>query len=261
MKSPISYRKGIPFFCPKSETDFQKDVYERYDEMVVRQSAIHLADELWGGYPMQAIFDFANVHYPTYDVQHMLEIGCGVGRWIATLAQIYPEASCWGIDYSYQMLKRAREFWIQGKAIRIDLSNKGFPKILQAKGQRLSNLQLGLAEATELPFAQDSQGLIVSSFLLDRLDEPAKGLAEMHRVLAPDGKLILITPLNFNQASHWQTLYPPIKLHRVLTQMGFTILDWKEAFAIQEPLDARGNVVTWNCLGCVASKSVPNSIL
>ena len=119
MKKPVTYRNEIPFFYAKTEQEFQKDVYERYDPMVVRQIALHLADQLWGGYPQQKILDFAQDYYPDQDAPHILEIGCGVGRWIATLAQIYPNAMCWGIDYSYQMLKQAHAHWVlEGMSVK-----------------------------------------------------------------------------------------------------------------------------------------------
>ena len=121
MKSAITHRRGIPFFYKKTALEFQQDVYERYDEMVVRQSALHLVDELWTSYPFQPVFDFAEKHYPEAAEINILDIGCSVGRWIATLAKRYPKANAWGIDYSYQMLKRANEFWVQGKEISIDL--------------------------------------------------------------------------------------------------------------------------------------------
>ncbi|MEL7020812.1 MAG: methyltransferase domain-containing protein, partial [Bacteroidota bacterium] len=125
MKSPLSHRNGIPFFCHKSAKDFQRDVYERYDEMVVRQSALHLADQLWKSYPMQRVLDFAASYYTSAPGQHIAEVGCGVGRWIAHIAQTLPLSNCWGIDYSYQMLRRANEFWRLGKEVTIDLSSKG----------------------------------------------------------------------------------------------------------------------------------------
>ncbi len=254
MKSPLSFRKGIPFFCNKSESDFRKDVYEQYESMVVRQSALHLADQVWGKYPLQPILDFAADFYPDGSVQNILEIGSGVGRWIATLAQLYPHASCWGIDYSYQMLKRANEYWILGQDLFIDLSNRGFDSTHTLKGHRLTNLNLGLSKASNLPFSNNSQDLVLNSFLLDRLDEPMKGLMEMYRVLRPKGKLIVVTPLNFNHVTHWKTLYPANKIYDVLSQMGFSIEEWKEELIIQEPLDFRGNVVTWNCLAFVGVK-------
>ena len=249
MKSILLNRKGIPFFHQKTNLEFQQDIYERYHEMVVRQSALHLADELWKKYPFQPLFDFANKHYAT-DYHNIVEVGCGVGRWISTLANQYPNATCWGIDYSYQMLKRANEFWVQGKEIIIDLTNKGFPKKV-VKGQQLDNLKFGLAKAEKLPFDDNSQDLVCNSFLLDRLENPTNALIEFHRVLNPNGKLILITPLNFQKAKHWQTYFPPQKLRLIVEEIGFEILDWQENIIVEEPLDFRGNFVQWKCLGFV----------
>lgn len=254
MKLPVSYRNSIPFFCDKSEKDFQRDVYERYDSMVVRQSALHLADQLWGMYPMQNILDFSGKHYPKNATQNILEIGCGVGRWIATLAQNFPQATCWGIDYSYQMLRRANEFWISGRDITIDLSKKGFQRPLSITGHQLINLKFGLARATDLPFSNSSQDLILNSFLFDRLDKPIESLVEMYRVLKLNGKLIMVTPLNFDHANLWETLYPSNKIRDLLLQIGFKLLEWKENLLIVEPLDSHGNRITWKCLGVVACK-------
>ncbi|MFK8104641.1 MAG: methyltransferase domain-containing protein [Saprospiraceae bacterium] len=251
---PFTYhRKGIPFFYQKTAFEFQQDIYERYHEMVVRQSALHLADQSWGSYPFQPIFDFAEKHYPKTTEINILEIGCGVGRWIATLAKDYPLSNCWGIDYSYQMLKRANEFWVDGQAVLIDLRNKGLDQQSQ-KGEQLDNLKFGLAKAEKLPFAENSQQLVVSSFLLDRLEDPMKALEEMYRVLRPTGKLIVISPLNFKKAEHWKTYSPPSKLSTILKGIGFEILDWKEAIIVKEPLDGRGNLVRWKCLGFVVEK-------
>lgn len=252
MKSILLNRKGIPFFHQKTALEFQQDVYERYHEMVVRQSALHLADELWGNYPFQPVLDFAKTHYNS-DYQHIVEIGCSVGRWIATLAKAYPKTTCWGIDYSYQMLKRANEFWVQGREIEVDLTEKGFSKIV-AKGEQLDNLNFGLAKAENLPFEQNSQDLVLNSFLIDRLDNPTKGLQEMYRVLKPNGKLIVVTPLNFNKAKHWQTYFPTNKIYNLLQKIGFEILDWKTDILIDEPLDFRRNMVRWQCLGFVVRK-------
>ena len=254
MKPPISHRKGIPFFSHKSQGAFQADIYERYDDVVLRQVALHLGDELWGHYPMQQILDFADDFYPNDPHQHILEIGCGVGRWIALLAKRFPESSCWGIDYSYQMLKQANSFWLTGKDVTIDLSRKGFHETYIAKGSHIKNLKFGLADALELPFSSNSQNLIVNSFLLDRLEEPVPSLKEMFRVLKPRGRLIMITPLNFKKTEIWDTLYPANKIYDVLLNIGYNIIDWKEDMLINEPLDAHGNVIRWKCLGVVADK-------
>jgi ubiquinone/menaquinone biosynthesis C-methylase UbiE len=254
MKSPLSYRKAIPFFCHKSEAAFRADPYERYEDMVLRQVALHLADELWGGYLMQGILDFADASSYPDDPQHIVEIGCGVGKWIAELAQRYPESDCWGIDYSYQMLKQAHDYWVQGQDITLDVSNKGFDTIPVLKGHELKNLSFGLADAVDLPFDNDSQDLIVNSLLLDRLSDPIRGLQEMYRVLRPHGRLIMATPLNFQHADHWDRLYPAYKVREVLIDFGFTITAWQEDLLIHEPLDAHGNRITWKCVALAATK-------
>ena len=254
MKAPLSYRNKIPFFSEKSRVEFQKDIYERYDDMVIRQSALHLADQLWGRYPMQTVIDFAREHYPSNPKAKILDVGCGVGRWISHLAQRYPQSECWGIDYSYQMLKRAHEFWIQGKDVSIDLTNKGFTESVVVKGHQISNLNFGLAKASELPFSDQSQDLIITSFLLDRVVEPIDALKEWYRILSLDGKLIGITPLNFEQANHWQEFYPPSKLQNALIRIGFKVLDWKEGITIEEPLDFHGNKIIWRCICIVLTK-------
>ena len=254
MKPPISHRKGIPFFCDKSEKDFLADIYERYADVVLRQVALHLGDELWGHYPMQQVLDFADDFYPYDPHQHILEIGCGVGRWIAHLAQRFPKTTCWGIDYSYQMLKQANSFWVAGKDITIDLSNNGFPKTQVVKGKEIKNLKFGLADASDLPFSGNSHDLIVHSFLLDRLEDPIQCLREMFRVLKSGGRLVMVTPLNFKNAKLWDTLYPVIKINDVLTHIGYSILEWQEDLQIIESLDAHGNSISWKCLGVVAGK-------
>ncbi len=256
LKSPLHYRKDIPFFYNKNETEFQQDPYERFDPMVIRQTAIHLADEIWGSYPLQALLDFAEPYLPKRKTPKIVEIGCSTGRWIATLAQSYPHSTCWGLDYSYQMLKRAKEFWINDHQIYLDFSRQGHSKILELKGSRLANLQFGLAKASELPFDKGSQDLILHSFLLDRLDDLRKTLIEMFRVLASGGKMIFVTPLNFQKAKDWKEYNPPIKIYQLLLQLGFEVLEWKEDLTIREPLDVRGNSISWKCIGVVVMKKI-----
>lgn len=248
MKKPIRYRRDIPFFHDKTEKEISEDPYERFDPMVLRQSALHLADDLWETYPMQAVLDFAEDILGSSDPKNILEIGCSVGRWIAEWANKNPNAECWGLDYSYQMLKRAHEVWIKGDSIYLNLSRYGFSTNYKIKKTALSNLQFGLAKADALPFADHSQDIILNSFLLDRLDDPVLGLKEMQRILRPGGAIVLVSPLNFSKAQHWEKFHPPIKIYQLLVKMGFKILDWQEDLEIKEPLDVRGNSVSWKCI-------------
>lgn len=253
MKPPISYRKHIPLFWEKSASAYRKDKYERYDEMVLRQAAVHLADEIWERYPMQAILDLH--HHIDIEPSNILDIGCGVGRWIADLAIEYPNANCWGIDYSYQMLKQANDFWVLTKDLELDLTHRGFSKML-IPGQRLTNLNFGLAKAEELPFDNASQDIIVTSFLLDRVDDPMAMLAEAKRVLSDSGKLLLVSPLNFQEATHWKAFVPAEKFQNILEEMGWEVEHWQDELILEEPLDARGNTIKWKCVALVASKKI-----
>ena len=82
MRKAISHRKGIPFFYSKSELEFQQDIYERFHEMVLRQSLLHNADQIWDGYPFQPIFLFAKEHYPKTKNANILEININMRLFI-----------------------------------------------------------------------------------------------------------------------------------------------------------------------------------
>lgn len=251
MIEPISFRNKIPFFYNKSEPEFRQDPYERYDPMVLRQSALHLADELWGAYPFESILQFAQAHFSQSPQTHIVELGCGVGRWIATLAKSYPNASCWGIDYSYQMLKRAKEVWIDGTEIYLNLATYGLTSSHRIEHSPRTNLKFGLSKAEALPFADQSQDIVLSSFLMDRLADPIQGWKEMRRILKPQGKIIFVMPLNFKRAEHWETFYPPLRLQQILEGLDLQIIDWQEDMVIKEPLDIRGNLISWKCVAGV----------
>jgi ubiquinone/menaquinone biosynthesis C-methylase UbiE len=48
------------------------------------------------------------------------------------------------------------------------------------------------APAEELPFAEESFDFVISTLVLCTVDDPARALAEIHRVLRPDGRLIFL---------------------------------------------------------------------
>ena len=251
MKDPIRYRHEIPFYYDKSAIELRLDPYERYDPTVLRQSLIHLSNSLWDNYAWKAIQNYIQDHWPRQIPNDILEIGCGVGRLIGDIALQHPDANCWGIDYSYQMLKRAKEAWVDGKTISLDGSKYGFENNIPIGGRSISNLNFGLSQCESLPFDDHSQDIIFSSFLLDRLEDPLQGLEEMKRVLRKDGALIIISPLNFNKQNNWRRFIPSDKLQFEIERMGFEVVNWTENLIIEEPLDRRGNSIHWNCVGMV----------
>ncbi len=249
LPEPLYHRHGIPFYHDKSEAEFRRDPYERYESMVLRQSFLHYGEIPGQPYPFQAILDqlagikfFPEQHQPV-----IAEIGCGLARIIGHLAANHPQSQCYGIDYSYQMLRWAQQHWREGKTLELDWSERGFPK-QQISGLQLDNLHLALARAEALPFPDESVKLLFSSFLFDRVDDPAAALSEMHRVLQPGGTLFLFTPLNFQRADLWQQWGQEGQIALHLDQLGLRP-NWTSTtkLAIQEPLDASGNYLNWNC--------------
>ena len=93
----------------------------------------------------------------------MLDIGCGTGRFLAQLAEI---AKGWGVDASPEMLEVART--------------------------RVGGAGLKLGSAEELPFKDGWFERAVMWLVVHLLDRP-RAFAELHRVLAPDGRLAIAT--------------------------------------------------------------------
>lgn len=142
-----------------------------------------------------------------------LDVGCGTGNYTIELAK--RGADVVGIDSSEYMLTFARQ---------------------KVKKERLkANLQV--ADALNLPFPDQSFDLIVSNGLLCFLKEPGKALAEMNRVLKPEGRLIIGV---LNRWSPWalfrrikglfkDTIYnqahfmSPPELERIIKKAGFEV--------------------------------------
>ncbi len=249
---PPAERRGIPLYYQKSEKEIRQDVYERYDELVARQTALHLADRLYGGYPLQPLADYLSHWLPPLSTPHprVADIGCSVGRLIGDLATLYPGWDCYGIDFSYQMLRQARDYWNEGQTLSPNLLHFGYE--LQAlPGKHLPNLHFALANGQVLPFPDDSLDVLFNTFLLDRLPDPFCGLAEWKRVLRSGGRLICVTPLNFLKVVQWDLYHPPVKIIDHVLTSGWELLDLTDPLPLREPMDARGNAVHWNALAFV----------
>ena len=250
-----SFRRGIPFYYEKSEAEFKADVYERYDEFVNRQTVLHLADELHGAYPFQSLKKYISRYLPCGERLTVADIGCSVGRLMGDLALANPSWDCYGIDLSYQMVRQANDFWVKGQTLRPNLIRYGWGT-LELPGQNLTNLHFALAKGERLPFSDASLDVLFNTFLFDRLASPFAALGEWARVLMPGGRLIVVSPLNFLQPDGWRTAYPPVKILDYLQQQGWIVEDWTDPLPLEEPMDARGNMVSWACVAFVVRKSL-----
>jgi ubiquinone/menaquinone biosynthesis C-methylase UbiE len=80
-------------------------------------------------------------------------------------------------------------------------------KRLERRAEQLDRpIELVRAPAEELPFADDSFDVVVSTLVLCTVDDQAKALAELRRVLKPGGRLLFIEHVRAEDAglARWQ---------------------------------------------------------
>jgi len=248
---PLRMRKEIPFYYDKKEEDFRRDPYEHYANMVARQMRLHLVTS---PYPFQQINDFIIKNLPKENLKNIADIGCGVGKLVGTIAQQFPNSNCYGVDYSYQLLKVANDYWVKGKEIQVDDKARGF-NAKKIAGLKLKNVQFLLAKAEDLPSSNSSLSAICSSFALDRFEQPRVALQEFYRCLTNEGRAIICSPLNFQQQKHWEEFYPFKSLIKSCSAIGFDVIKWEEKLEVIEPLDFHGNTILWKVFGIVLEKN------
>ncbi|GAA3624612.1 ubiquinone/menaquinone biosynthesis C-methylase UbiE [Lentzea atacamensis] len=101
----------------------------------------------------------------------VLDVGCGTGNLLRSTGKRHRDVELFGVDPDLKMLARAeRKIRRAGLRARLD---RGY--------------------AQELAFPDDSFDRVFSSLMLHHLDTPSKDemLAEVRRVLRPDGLLVL----------------------------------------------------------------------
>lgn len=105
------------------------------------------------------------------DGQRVLDVGCATGNLLRTIGKQHAETELVGLDPDPKALARARrKVRRAGLDVRLD---RGF--------------------AQELPYPDGSFDRVFSSLMLHHLDSTSKNalLAEVRRVLRPDGRLVL----------------------------------------------------------------------
>jgi ubiquinone/menaquinone biosynthesis C-methylase UbiE len=114
-----------------------------------------------------------------------LDVGCGTGRLLAFLHDAWPGMKFTGLDLSQPYLAEARR--LIGKTARVKLIE-------------------GAAE--KLPFDDSSLDLVVSSFLMHELPKTIRdqALAEMARVLKPDGLVVVVDSIQRGDQPAWDGL-------------------------------------------------------
>jgi ubiquinone/menaquinone biosynthesis C-methylase UbiE len=115
----------------------------------------------------------------------VIDIGCGTGRFIDALKQVWPKLPVLGIDLSEAYVKHARRHL-----------------------RRWSRVRLGVANAERLPVADGSQDALTSTFLFHELPPKIRRvvLAECARVLKPGGRLVIVDSLQYGDRPDYDGL-------------------------------------------------------
>jgi ubiquinone/menaquinone biosynthesis C-methylase UbiE len=136
----------------------------------------------------------------------LLDVGCGSGRLLAEHAMHCRFVA--GLDAS---------------AIQVSMARKRLAEPIAA-----GTAEVVLGDAMALPWDDDRFSVVASLNCLKFVPDPRKALAEMHRVLRPDGRLVLTID---KQADRWgrsgavdafgQWQWSPDDARRMLEEAGF----------------------------------------
>ena len=117
----------------------------------------------------------------------ILDVACGTGEFERLLLNQNPTQKITGIDISEKMLNIAREKY------------RAYPSV-----------KFHQASVHSLPFSSQSFDVVVSANAFHYFDEPEVALAEMKRVLKPNGKIIILD---------WNKDYPVCRICDWLLQI------------------------------------------
>jgi ubiquinone/menaquinone biosynthesis C-methylase UbiE len=100
----------------------------------------------------------------------ILDVGCGTGVFAGRMHAAFPHAQVWGVDLVPGMLARGSERW-------------------RRFAERVHPVQ---GDSERLPFADDSFDFVTCANSFHHYPHQDRAVAEMHRVLRPGGRLLLI---------------------------------------------------------------------
>ena len=247
---PLSYRKNIPLYYPKTEAEIKADSYEIYNPNVIR-SFRNFYEGTYGDQLLNEITKYLNPK----TVHSILELGCGTGYLIGNIASRLKEAQCVGLDYSYQMLKMASQVFKNNnpEGITQATSFQNGMSDIKVKTENLDNLSYALSDACLTPLLDQTIDFCFSCFLWDRVADPSQLLCEKIRITKPGGTIIFISPFNYLSEKGWKTWHPIENVIQFMSGKGLNFIE-QNHFVLEELLDVRRNRVVWEVDSLVFQK-------
>lgn len=148
-----------------------------YDERISMQSLQHQLDNYYcpKDKAQAARIDFILSFLRPEKQEKVLDIGCGVGTFSFYCAQ--RQAQSTGLDYSRESVVTARQ-------------------LVEKFGVARNTEFICCDACAKLPFADAIFDKIIAADFVEHIDDAQKQnlLSEMHRVLKPEGRLIIVTP-------------------------------------------------------------------
>ncbi len=177
-----------------------KPTSEEGKELVAKMNECHFPLTSWG---------LEKVRISESDI--ILDIGCGGGRTIATLAEKAPGGRVFGIDHSPDCVEWSKEF----------------SQTLVEAGR----VEVILTGVEKLPFQDNYFNLVTAVETIYFWPEILESLKEVRRVLKPGGSLLIINEMYLSEAfrerneecmaTEKMTIYSPEQIEELLNKAGF----------------------------------------
>lgn len=115
-------------------------------------------------------------HFPDRPLRRVLDLGCGTGVGTLAVARALPSTTqVIGMDLTPQMIKRAQAHQ-------------------QAEQRGAEQVRFMVGDAARTGFLNGSVDVVMGNSFLYLLPDPATVLGEIHRILRPGGRLVLMEP-------------------------------------------------------------------
>lgn len=134
----------------------------------------------------------------------VLDIGCGPGRLVRIIKETHPDAEVVGADMDPAQVRIARRWQSDVDATFME------------------------APSHDLPFPDDHFDVVVSSESFHHWRDQEGGLAELHRVTRPGGRIMVwetCGDITKQELGSWTGWVPPLWIHvvrRIFTEHGYT---------------------------------------